>query len=39
MVVSAYELDNKLYIYVAVDQPDLTVKYSLNVEVYTWDVS
>ena len=39
MVVSAYELNEMLYIYVAVDQPDLTIKYSLHIEVYTWDVS
>ena len=37
--VSAYQLNGMIVIYVTVDDPQMSVKYSLSVDIISWDVS
>jgi beta-mannosidase len=36
--VSSFTMDNSFIVYVSVDQPQMTIKYTLIIQVYTWEV-
>ena len=36
--VSAYQMNKSVGIYVIVDEPQMSIKYSLSVDIISWDV-